>query len=299
MRIRQYVYFALFSQHTSAEEMTTWLGIEPDEITVRGSHRAEPAIPVGHSWQIVCREPGLSINEQVSRVMDRLQPHVGRIAELTERLRAEDEAHGGAVLEIVRYLNDDEDPQHRRTQTGHPGAPDEPGLLGWHLDRNILDFLTSTGAVLDVDEYDMTPDEPEPAQVQAERDTLRRELGDLRAWLSLKLDLIHREAGPQEITVLTIASDREILAEIERLRVEVAALRQPGDTPDRLWLEIDDLILGRATKIQALSKIRQLFSCDLHEATDLLEDRYQTLRRLRPNGFAEEVDNSNSDKGLA
>jgi hypothetical protein len=29
-------------------------------------------------------------------------------------------------------------------------------LLGWHLDRAVLDFLQATGAVLDVDEYDMT-----------------------------------------------------------------------------------------------------------------------------------------------
>ena len=33
-----------------------------------------------------------------------------------------------------------------------------PNLFGWHLDRAALDFLQATGAVLDVDEYDMTPD---------------------------------------------------------------------------------------------------------------------------------------------
>ncbi len=132
-----------------------------------------------------------------------------------------------------------------------------------------------------------------------------------------KLDLIHRESGPQGITVLNIASDREILAEIERLRVEVAALRQPEDAPDRGWLEIDELILGRTNKIQALAKIRELCGCGLREAVDLLDERHQTLRHLRPNGFAEDpdeqerdpllllspdsqqVDNTNSDNRLA
>ncbi|WP_326642291.1 DUF4279 domain-containing protein [Streptosporangium sp. NBC_01755] len=316
MRIRQYVYFALFSQRISAEEIATWLGIAPDEITIRGSRRTAPAIPVSHSWKIVCREPGLSVDEQISRVLDRLRPHTDRIAELAERLRAENEEHAGAVLEVVRYLNDDEeDPQLNPSDTRPPAPPDEPNLLGWHLDRDVLDFLTATGAALDIDEYDLTPDEPEPTQVQIERDALRRELGDLRAWLSRKLDVLRREPGPQEITVLSVPSDREILAEIERLRVEVAALRQPEDAPDRRWLEIDELILAR-TNIQALQQIRTLFECTLHEAVGLLDERYQTLRHQRPNGFTEDsheqerhpllpspdrqqADKTDSDNGLA
>jgi hypothetical protein len=290
MRIRQYAYFALFSRLTSAEQITARLGIEPDEITVRGSRRAEPAIPVNHSWDIVCREPDLSVDEQVSRVLDRLRDHVDGIAELAQCLRTEDPEHGGAVLEVVRYLNDDED--DGSAPADHPDAPEAPNLLGWHLGRDVLDFLTTTGAVLDVDEYDMTPDEPEP-DAHAEPVAQRKDLGDLRAWLSQKLDLIHREPGPQGITVLNIASDREILAEIERLQVEVATLKQPEDSPERRWLDIDELILGRNTKVQALAKIRELFACDLPGAVELLDQRYQALQHLRPNGFADntEVDN--------
>ncbi|MFI6451963.1 DUF4279 domain-containing protein [Streptosporangium amethystogenes] len=154
MRVRQYVYFALFSRRTSAEEMARWLDIEPDETMVRGSRRTEPVRPISHSWKIVCREPDLRVDEQISRVLDRLRPHADRIAELAERLRADDEEHGGAVLQVVRYLNDHE--ESPSSDAMDPESPQEPNPLGWHLDRDVLDFLTATGAALDVDEYDMT-----------------------------------------------------------------------------------------------------------------------------------------------
>ncbi|MFC8720014.1 DUF4279 domain-containing protein [Kitasatospora sp. NPDC057198] len=151
MSLRQYAYFGLSSQHISADEMTSRLGITPDEVTVRGSRITTPrAIPASHRWKIVCREPGLCVDEQIARILDRLRPHTARIAELVGQLSADD---GGAVLQVVRCFNDtdhDESPSH-------PDAPDAPNLFGWHLDRDVLDFLAAVNAELDVDEYDMTP----------------------------------------------------------------------------------------------------------------------------------------------
>lgn len=161
MSLRQYVYFALVSERMSAAEMTAILGIEPDEIAVRGSRRAEPVmLPASHRWKVVCREPGLRVDEQISRLLDRLGPQADRIAELARRLDAEDGVDGSAVLEIVRYFGDEEAESDGQSDTGgirpHESA-DKPNLFGWHLDRNVLAFLAATGAVLDVDEYDMTP----------------------------------------------------------------------------------------------------------------------------------------------
>jgi hypothetical protein len=45
------------------------------------------------------------------------------------------------VLQVVRYFNDEHKPL---------------GVMGWHLDRDVLDFMAATGAVLDVDEYDLS-----------------------------------------------------------------------------------------------------------------------------------------------
>jgi uncharacterized protein DUF4279 len=153
VQVNQYAYFALSSRSTPATEMAAILGLEPDETTVRGSRRTEPkAIPVDHSWKIVCREPGLPVDEQIARIMQRLAPHTAAIATLASRLNNQ-EPGPAAVLEIVRYFNKQTE-QHRHSDA----TTESPNLFGWHLDREVLDFLQATGAVLDVDEYDMTPD---------------------------------------------------------------------------------------------------------------------------------------------
>jgi hypothetical protein len=141
MRIYQYAYFALYSRHMPASEMSSRLGMEPDEIVIRGSKVADPPVPVSHVWRVVCRKPGLSVDEQIGQVVDRLLPNVERIALLAAELAAVDSEHDGAGLQIVRRFTaeEDEDPQN---------------LLGWHLSLDVVKFMAATGAGLDVDEYD-------------------------------------------------------------------------------------------------------------------------------------------------
>jgi len=147
--LTQYVYFALSSACTTADEITRLLGVEPDEVTVRGSLTTSPrTIPFCHCWKIVCCEPGLQVDEQIDLVIGRLRPHMEALTNLTTRLATE-EGYGGAVLQVQRYFNrHDEQPS---------GSPDDTNLFGWHLDRAVVDFLAATGAELDVGEYDMTP----------------------------------------------------------------------------------------------------------------------------------------------
>ena len=80
-------------------------------------------------------------------MVGRLQPHTEAIARLAGRLATE-EGHGSAVLQVVRYFNDTDQDAER------PAPADRTNLFGWHLDRDVLAFLTATGAELDVDEYD-------------------------------------------------------------------------------------------------------------------------------------------------
>lgn len=157
VHVSQYVYFALSSRDITAADIEARLGLKPDEITVRGSRTAGPRpVPVLHSWKIVCREPGLCIDEQIDRVLERLAPHAEAVAALARRLDAEDPQGPSAVLEVVRYFNREPGPQGQPASAG--GQPESQDLLGWHLGRDVLDFLHRTGAVLDIDEYDMTPD---------------------------------------------------------------------------------------------------------------------------------------------
>jgi hypothetical protein len=154
VRISQYVYFALRSERTTAHEMTAQLGLEPDEIGVRGSRRADPPRPVCHTWKVVCRERGLTVDEQIGRVLNRLEPHADRIAALVTAI---DAAEPGitAILQVVRSFNGDdgEEEDPGPTDGGLVKLPGQHQLLGWHVDRRVLTFLQRVGAELDVDEY--------------------------------------------------------------------------------------------------------------------------------------------------
>ncbi|MFD7416552.1 DUF4279 domain-containing protein [Kitasatospora purpeofusca] len=149
MSLNQYVYFAISSVGTTADEITQLLGVEPDEVTVRGSIATSPhAIPFCHVWKVVCREPGLPVDEQIGRVIGRLAPRMEALIRLTARLATE-EGPGGTILQVERFFN--------RRHEQPSGSSDDTNLFGWRLDRAVVDFLAATGADLDVGEYDMTP----------------------------------------------------------------------------------------------------------------------------------------------
>jgi hypothetical protein len=140
--LHQYVYFAFRSPDFSAAEMSEFLGIEPDEVGVRGSRITVPeVIPACHSWKLACREPDLRVDEQIACVLNRLRPHADRLVALSDRL-----SDGGAVLEVVRSFND----------ADQLATPDGPNIFGWFLERETMEFLIAVGAALDVDEYDFS-----------------------------------------------------------------------------------------------------------------------------------------------
>jgi len=155
MRVRQYVYFSLRSDYIPADEITARLGMEADEIRVKASKRVNPPLPRCHAWNVVCRDGGLTVDEQIDRVIDRLQPLTDQIAALAREIDASEGESAAATLQVVRYLNDDdgeeESPQPDGTDLVR--LPGQHQLLGWYLDRRILEFLHHTGAELDVDEY--------------------------------------------------------------------------------------------------------------------------------------------------
>ncbi|RFU41670.1 hypothetical protein DZF91_10610 [Actinomadura logoneensis] len=50
----------------------------------------------------------------------------------------------------------------------------------------------------------------------------------------------------------------------------------------------DEILAGR--KIAAIQRIREEFGGSLHDALDTLVQRYDQLRRLRPDQFAQDAD---------
>ncbi|MEU8296546.1 DUF4279 domain-containing protein [Micromonospora sp. NPDC048909] len=155
MLISQYTYFALSSNRVSAAEITARLGIEPDEIAVRGSRLASPARPACHRWKITCRVPGWTVDEQIDRIVDRLFIHAERIGELAVELDKFDGEPGASMLQVVRVFEhpDGEEEDLTGPSEGFEKLAGQHQLLGWHLDARMLEFLRLTRAELDVDEY--------------------------------------------------------------------------------------------------------------------------------------------------
>ncbi|MBM0257634.1 DUF4279 domain-containing protein [Micromonospora sp. 4G55] len=155
MIVSQYVYFALSSNQLSAAEITARLGIEPDEIVVRGSRVACPPRPTRHRWKITCRKRGLTVDEQLKRVVDRLFDHAERIGELAVELDNVDGEPGASQLQVVRVFEhpDGEGEDLTSPVEGLEKLPGQHQLLGWHVDARVLEFLRLTRAELDVDEY--------------------------------------------------------------------------------------------------------------------------------------------------
>jgi hypothetical protein len=155
MLVSQYAYFALTSTRVSAAEITARLGIEPDEVVVRGGRQAEPARPSTHRWRVACRKPGLTVDGQITQIIGRLFDHAERIGALAVELDRIDGCPGASVLQVVRVFEhpDGEEEDLTSRVEGLQKLPGQHQLLGWHLDARTLEFLRLTRAELDVDEY--------------------------------------------------------------------------------------------------------------------------------------------------
>jgi hypothetical protein len=125
--------------------------------------------------------------------------------------------------------------------------------------------------------------------IRSERDALRRELGDLRAHASVVLGILRREPGPEGLEVLSVPTDKAIMAAIRQLVARSAPTDGGTAASGHRWAAINDDIL-RGHKIQAIQKIRNEFGGGIHDALDLLGPRYEQLRRDRPDDFSQDPD---------
>jgi hypothetical protein len=152
VRIRQYVYFSVYSETATADEIAVYLGLPPDRTRVRGFRSENPPRPPQHAWQLTCDSPGLTIGQQAAIVLDRLRKIEDRLVRIGSDLLGQG---GGCYLQLVRFF-DNEDGEEEKLSP--PDAPlqklaGQHQLLGWHLDRDSLRFLAHVGAEIDADEY--------------------------------------------------------------------------------------------------------------------------------------------------
>lgn len=149
MRITQYSYFQIGSEVMAGAEMSDRLGTLPDEHSERGRRSSDPIVPRSHSWKVVCKEPGLRVDDQIRSVVGRREPIVDRNADLVGELH-ELESGRATTLQVVRFFDDDEGEEDRpnphAAERGMRKLDGQHFLLGWHLDRNVLQFVERTGA---------------------------------------------------------------------------------------------------------------------------------------------------------
>ncbi|MFS8100192.1 GNAT family N-acetyltransferase [Lentzea alba] len=132
MRVEQYSYFALWSETVSAADISVRLGLEPDEVLVRGSRSAEHDVPRAHAWKVV-RRSDERVDEQIQHLVDGLKPVRDGLVEITA------ETGITASLVVVRRFRDSVDDAD----------------VGWSISAESMEFLAAVRASLDVDEYDL------------------------------------------------------------------------------------------------------------------------------------------------
>lgn len=149
----QWTHFDLTSEQVSAATITGIVGIEPDQLMVRGSKRSQPPVPAIHAWSLVCRSAGLTLDEQAELLLDRIRPIQVAIRDLTRSTEVE------ARLVFVRYFNDKEGEDESFEASIAPDGkllervPGQHQLLGWTLSAQSLALLGSINAVIWADEY--------------------------------------------------------------------------------------------------------------------------------------------------
>jgi len=153
MKISQRVYFEISSETVSAETVTASLGMEPDELRIRGTKRAEPPIPPRHSWSVHCRDHGLRIDAQVETILDRIESIRTRLVLMAATQDVQ------VRLVIVRHFDDDHGEEEAFdvaiTEDGKllEKLPGQHQLLGWYLSDEQLGFLAEIRCAIWADEY--------------------------------------------------------------------------------------------------------------------------------------------------
>ncbi|WP_169815490.1 DUF4279 domain-containing protein [Nocardia yamanashiensis] len=152
VKIRQYSYFELASPVVSAADLTIRLGVEPDQIEVKGSVGVRGRARGLHSWRISDSVDG-AVDEQIERLIARLAPGRAQLTSMASDPEIE------SRLQVVRYFHDPDGVHYAPAGTPIDGVREWPRPLGWHLPVSVIEFLSSTATSLDVDEYDFSPDE--------------------------------------------------------------------------------------------------------------------------------------------
>lgn len=150
--MRQHASFVVQSDVRHPDEISELFQFEPDVSKAKGSSNKARQVPRTHLWEVKAEGTSAPVDAQIREIISRLGPIADRILRLVE------DGTCKAVLRVSRHFNDPdgEEEHHDPIISGHGILRILSGqhqLLGWLVDREIIDFLVATGAVITVDEY--------------------------------------------------------------------------------------------------------------------------------------------------
>lgn len=110
---------------------------------------------------MVSKRPGLTVADHLDALIERLGPSAGTIGDLAEEivLASPESDDLGSVLQVVRYFDHEDGEEEELSVVDLPDGEQltklsgQHQLLGWRLAPSVIDFLMTTHAVLDMDEY--------------------------------------------------------------------------------------------------------------------------------------------------
>jgi Domain of unknown function (DUF4279) len=149
VKIKQYALFVIYSDTLEPDEISRRVGLAADEVALKASRIKDPPRPVTNIWKLRSDTRGLTVDDHIELLIERLGPFKSAIRALVD-------AQDGVKtrLEVVRYFGaEDGEEEVIDVVDGLEKLAGQHQLLGWELKRDVLEFVCDVDADLWVDEY--------------------------------------------------------------------------------------------------------------------------------------------------
>jgi hypothetical protein len=149
VKIKQYMLFVVYSDALEPEQISRRVGIDADAVVLRASRIADPPRPVTNIWQLRSEGSGLTVDDHIQRLTERLRPVRNTLIALLD-----EQSDVTMRFEVVRYFNAEEgEDEVINLADGLEKLAGQHQLLGWTLTRDAMDFFRDLRAELWFDEY--------------------------------------------------------------------------------------------------------------------------------------------------
>jgi hypothetical protein len=84
VKIKQYVLFVIYSDMLEPDEIARRVGLAADEVALRASRIKDPPRPATNIWKLRSEAPGLTVDDHIKLLIERLVPFKSAIRALVD-----------------------------------------------------------------------------------------------------------------------------------------------------------------------------------------------------------------------